>query len=213
MKIIDFEGIDGSSKTTSLKFVAEQLRERGYRVIETREVGNTHIPTAVKLREIVLSPDSEMNGRAMELVFSAMRLMNQDFYKKVEGEYDFCLNDRGWFSHLAYTDHNVDEAFTYALYPGLLEKYSQFPNIVIHLVVNPQTALERRHLRNGVVDVIEAKGPIFQEKVAASFEKWKKRYASQVNVWNVIADGDLASVQKQLLGLVDNLDRGEKVGC
>lgn len=50
---ITFEGIEGSGKTTQLIRLAKLLREKGYRVVETREPGGT--PLAERIRELLLS--------------------------------------------------------------------------------------------------------------------------------------------------------------
>lgn len=50
--LITFEGIEGSGKTTQLRRLATQLREDGYRVIETREPGGT--ATAEQIRDLLL---------------------------------------------------------------------------------------------------------------------------------------------------------------
>ncbi|MEW6544095.1 MAG: dTMP kinase [Nitrospirota bacterium] len=55
--LITVEGIEGSGKTTQLHRLAKLLRERGYRVVETREPGGT--PLAERIREILLNPSGE----------------------------------------------------------------------------------------------------------------------------------------------------------
>jgi dTMP kinase len=168
---IEVEGTDGAGKTTALKYMIEELQKRGSKVLETREVGSPLIPINVKLREMVLSPESNLSGEAMELIFSAMRFENDRFYKSVENEYDFIVSDRGWFSHLAYTDHNVSVGFTEDLYLNFLQRYTNLPDVVVYFSVNTETALKRRVKRGGAVDVIEAKGVGYQELVRESFEK------------------------------------------
>jgi len=75
---LEFEGTDGAGKTTGLKYFIEEVKKRNLTVVETREVGNPNIPVCIKLRELVLSPDSGLCGEAMELVFSAMRYENDN---------------------------------------------------------------------------------------------------------------------------------------
>jgi dTMP kinase len=169
---IAVEGTDGAGKTTALKYMIERLQARGNKVLETREVGNPHIPVCVKLRELVLSPDSGLSGEAMEMVFGAMRFENDRFYKQIGNEYDFIVSDRDWLSHLAYTDHNVSEAFTKKIYLDGLKDLTQMPDLVVYFSVNTETALKRRIKRGEGMDVIEMKGVEFQNKVRDSFEKY-----------------------------------------
>ena len=202
---VEFEGTDGAGKTTALKYFIEQLQARGQKVLETREVGNPHIPICVKLRETVLAPESNLSGQAMELIFSAMRIENDIFYKKVEDQYDFIVSDRGWFSHLSYTDHNVNKEFTEKLYLDLMQEITALPDIVIYFAVDSETALKRRVKRAGVVDVIEMKGTEFQEKVRDSFEDYLGSVENRSLVFHVDANDTIEGVRTQIDQIVSVL--------
>jgi len=169
-KVIEVEGTDGAGKTTALKYLIESLRAAGKTVLETREVGNPNLPVCVKLREIVLDPESGLEGTAMEFIFAAMRIQNQKFYKQVGDQYDYIVSDRGWLSHLAYTDHNVSQQFTDDFYYNVVQPLTEYPNVIAYLSVNTETALKRRVRRGEKMDVIEMKGVEFQEKVRKSFD-------------------------------------------
>ena len=88
---IEVEGTDGAGKTTALKYLLDKLQQNNKRVLETRDVGCPHIPACVKLREIVLDPNSNLSGETMEFIFAGMRLENDKFYKSVAENYDFCI--------------------------------------------------------------------------------------------------------------------------
>jgi dTMP kinase len=200
-KVIEFEGIDGSGKTTAYTYFINQLRERGLKVLDTREVGSPHIPVCVALRKLILDPASKMDGKAMEFCFAAMRVENQKFYESVKDGYDYIVSDRGWLSHLAYTDHNVSAEFTKEFYVNVVDKHTKKPDLVVFLQLDPEVALKRRGLRNGFVDAIEAKGPAFQEKVYNSFMKYAKEGSLKLAL--IDAEEDIAGVQEQLRQLVD----------
>lgn len=203
-KVIEFEGIDGSGKTTAYTYFIEHLRGKGYKVLDTREVGSPHIPVCVALRKLILDPAAKMDGKSMEFCFAAMRVENQKFYESVKDNFDFIVSDRGWFSHLAYTDNNVSPEFTEELYVGVLSKYTKLPDAVIFLNLAPLTALERRSKRNGFVDAIEMKGPGFQEKVYQSFMKYIER-SKPINVELIDAEESVEGVQTQLRSLAQKL--------
>lgn len=186
-KIIEFSGGDGSGKTTAMTYFCDQLEAKSFRVLRTREVGNTHVPLCVKLRELILNPNQTMDGRAMELVFAAMRIENQNFYERVKDEYDFIVSDRGWLCHLAYTDHNVSPDFTQALYMDFLLHETRLPDKVYLFNVIPEISLARRTRRGEAMDAIEAKGPAFQAKVLES-------YLSRANEARDIDDIDVVEV-------------------
>jgi dTMP kinase len=205
---IEVEGTDGAGKTTALKYMIEQLQKRGSKVLETREVGNPHIPVCVKLRQTVLDPESNMSGEAMELVFSAMRFENDRLYRKIAQDYDVVVSDRGWFSHLSYTDHNVTPEFTNDLYLNFMQKYTLLPDVVIYFAVDTQTALQRRVKRGeGMADAIEMKGVGYQELVRGSFVKYLGQ-ASDKNlcqIYTVNANDTIEGVRQQMDAIVDTI--------
>lgn len=171
---LEFEGVDGSGKTTALKYFIAQARAKGLKVVETREVGNPNIPICVKLREVVLDPSSNLSGEAMELIFSAMRIENDKWLQSLqnsENPPDLVVSDRGWLSHLAYTDHNVTPDFTKALYTDFLSHLTSKPDMVLYFQVSTETALKRRVKRGETMDVIEMKGIEYQNLVRDSFLK------------------------------------------
>lgn len=204
---IEVEGTDGAGKTTALKYLIQQLEARQQDVLETREVGAPMIPTNVKLRELVLDPNSNLSGEAMEFIFAAMRIENDRYYKTVTDK-DFIVSDRGWLSHLAYTDHNVDEEFTNLLYTAV-GQLTTMPDVVIYLNVNTETALQRRVKRGTGMDVIEMKGVGFQEKVRESFSKYignmKDALGDEVRIFEVDANDTVEGVRKQVDIIVDQL--------
>lgn len=202
---VEIEGTDGAGKTTALKYLIQQLRERGLEVLETREVGNPNIPVCGGLRELVLSPESDLSGAAMELIFSAMRIENERFYKSVGDRYDFIVSDRGWFSHLAYTDHNVSKSFTRDLYLNFMDKYTSMPDVVVYFSVNTETALKRRVKRGETMDVIEMKGVEYQELVRESFDKYLNKYENDVFIYVVDANASIEGVGVQINTLISLL--------
>jgi dTMP kinase len=210
---IEFEGTDGAGKTTGLKYFIEQAKTKGLSVMETREVGNPNIPSCVKLREFVLDPKSNLSGEAMELIFSAMRFEN-DFwlkglkYSSALPEPDLVVSDRGWFSHLAYTDHNVSKKFTDILYNSVLKEITLLPDVVIYFSVDTETALKRRVKRGETMDVIEMKGVEFQDKVRDSFEYYFNTQAgnfSSIRLFTIDANQSIENVKFQLDVILNNI--------
>jgi dTMP kinase len=201
---IDFEGTDGAGKTTGLKFFVNLAKEIGLNVVETREVGNPHIPVCMKLREIVLAPENSLSGEAMECIFSAMRIENDAWFRRLQdtaNSPDLVVSDRGWLSHLAYTDHNVSPQFTEALYENFVGNITMLPDAIIYFAVSPETALKRRIKRGGDMDVIETKGVEFQDKVRQSFDKYIQRYQDKLPIYIVDANKDLSDVKVQLTSI------------
>lgn len=204
---IDVEGTDGAGKTTALKYLIERLQASGKAVLETREVGSPLIPVNVEIRKAVLDPESGLCGEAMEVLFAGMRILNEQYYKRVKTAYDFIVSDRGWLSHLAYTDHNVNAEFTDRLYT-ILEEITPMPDIVVYLSVNTETALKRRIKRGEGMDVIEMKGVEFQEKVRVSFNARMEEmniYSPDTVLFLVDANEDVNGVREQIDAIVGKI--------
>lgn len=207
---IEFEGTDGAGKTTALKYFVEQARKQGLNVVETREVGNPNIPICVKLRELVLDSNSNLSGEAMELIFSAMRIENDNWLKSLQNSAnppDLVISDRGWLSHLAYTDHNVSPEFTEALYANFVAHITQKPDIVLYFQVSTETALKRRIKRGETMDVIEMKGIEYQNLVRDSFLKHIKKETdtTDVEVSFVDADQSIDEVRSNIDAILSEL--------
>lgn len=209
---IEVEGTDGAGKTTGLKYFVEQAREMGLNVVETREVGNPHIPACVKLREFVLDPKSNLGGESMELIFAAMRLENDRWLKQLQDSAnppDLVVSDRGWFSHLAYNDHNVSPEHTEKFYLEYVKNATLMPDAVIYFDVNTKTALKRRVKRGEGMDVIEMKGIEFQEKVRESFLSYLYDKSTNTDYsWLFIVDAneDIDVVRRQLDNILQQLE-------
>lgn len=201
---IDLEGIDGSGKTTALKYLLKKLQQHDKRVLSTQEVGSPHIRPCTELRKIVLNPEFQLYGESMEFIFAAMHLENDGFYKSVENKYDYVLSDRGWFSHLAYTDHNVSEEFTQKFYLDFFSSMASLPDVVVYLKVDSSLSEARRKARNEALDAIEIKGSKYQESVGKSFEKYLNMY-SNLDIMIIDAAQDIAGVEGQLDGVVEKL--------
>lgn len=197
-QVIEFEGIDGVGKTTAYTYFIEQLKSRGFKVLETREVGNPHIPVCVELRKLILNTDTKISGAGMELVFGAMRLENQKLYREIGKNYDFIVSDRGWLSHLAYTDNNESVEFTKSFYQDFLMKITALPNSVIYLEADLKTSFARRLNRGEAPDAIEIKGEDFQASVKQSFDKYLETHRNVMEINRIDADDSLEGVRRQL---------------
>lgn len=201
---VEFEGTDGAGKTTGLKYFIEKAISSGLSVVETREVGNPNIPSCVKMRELVLDPNSNLTGESMELVFAAMRFENDRWLKSLSESGnvpDLVVSDRGWLSHLAYTDHNVSPEFTGHFYEGVVGTMTKLPDVVIYFSVDTETALKRRVKRGTGMDVIEMKGVEFQEQVRNSFDFYSMEYGNERQIpliINIDANRNLENVKAQL---------------
>ena len=98
---ITFEGIEGSGKSTQLQRVASFLRERGRKVVTTKEPGGTEI--ANRIRAIVLDSKNEIDPIAEVLLFAASRRQHTvEVIRPAAERGEVVLCDRYTDSTLAY---------------------------------------------------------------------------------------------------------------
>ncbi|WP_151634805.1 dTMP kinase [Noviherbaspirillum aerium] len=98
-KLITFEGIDGAGKSTHLAFFADLLKERGQRVIMTREPGGT--PLGEKLRELLLHERMHLETEAL-LMFAARREHLAQVIEPALERGDWVISDRFTDASFAY---------------------------------------------------------------------------------------------------------------
>ncbi len=98
-RFITFEGIDGAGKSSHIESVAAHLRERGARVVLTREPGGT--PLAERLRELLLHQAMDHLTESL-LVFAARRDHVQNVISPALTRGDVVLCDRYTDATFAY---------------------------------------------------------------------------------------------------------------
>ncbi|MQQ99153.1 dTMP kinase [Glaciimonas soli] len=98
-KFITFEGIDGAGKSTHIAFVAELLRQRGDKVVTTREPGGT--PLGETLRELVLHQPMHLETETL-LMFASRREHLAQVIEPALARGDTVISDRFTDATFAY---------------------------------------------------------------------------------------------------------------
>lgn len=177
---ITIEGPEGSGKTTVAKKVVDNLKQKGYQVMYTREPGGVLI--AEKIRDIILDvANTNLDARCEALLYAASR--RQHLIEKV-----IPALEKGY---IVICDRFVDSSLAYQGYArdiGIDEVYNinQFaindcwPDLTILLDIAPQVGLERiKANRQDEVNRLDLESLNFHNKVHQGYQIIKEKYASR----------------------------------
>jgi dTMP kinase len=164
-RLIAFEGVEGSGKSTQLELLRRALEGRVREVVVTREPGGT--PAGERIRAVLLDPAVELHPRAEALLFAAARaeLVEAVIRPALErGAHVLC--DRYLDSSLAY------QGGARGLGRGPVTEVNRFatgglvPDLVVLLDLDPASGLRRRA---GELDRIEGQDLAFHRRVRQAF--------------------------------------------
>ena len=174
---VTFEGLDGCGKTTQMKRLAESLRGRGEKVIETVEPGGT--PVGQGIRKILLDPaHHNMSSRAELLLYFAARAQNiEEIVEPALAAGTLVFSDRWTDSTFAYQGFGRDLGTEVVDQLDAIACQGRRPDLTFWVDIDPETSLSRARRRN-VDDSVT--GTRFEEESRAFFARVHKGYEELV---------------------------------
>lgn len=201
-KFITFEGIDGSGKSTQLRMLAGELRQKGIDIIATQEPGGT--PLGRRLREAFLETEETVAPISELLLFAADRAQHVEFLiKPALAEGRTVISDRFADATFAYQgagrgfdERTVDQVIELAT--GGLR-----PDLTLFFDISVETAMLRMSSRNAA----EAVTNRMDLETAEFYSRVRDAYlgiaASEPDRFKIIAaDGSVDEIQKQVAATV-----------
>ena len=207
-KLIVFEGIDGSGKSTQLKLTAQWLQSLGFTTISTCEPGGTRL--GHQIRHLLLTPqesNSKLSGIAELLLYAADRAQHvAEIIKPALARDHWVLCDRFTSSTIAYQGAARGNSIELINTINSIASCNVSPDLTLWLAIDPDTAHERlqqsgkNNYSGGMADLIESEGLEFQRKVSASYIRQYSRSQSQPDniIFRVNAHKDMDCVQLQI---------------
>lgn len=145
---IDFEGIDGSGKTTLSNLLAGRLRRLGYKVAHAREGGELQAPAARRIRELTRDSRLLELGARTEFFLNLARDAQQleEVIAPALGRGELCISDRYLYSQLALSGGGRGLPQEELKPACELASRGIWPDLVILVDVEPELARLRKRL-------------------------------------------------------------------
>ena len=168
---ITFEGGDGAGKTTQSELLAGWLEARDHEVVRTREPGGT--PLGLRVRELLLHGGDEIgevDARAEALLYAADRAQHIAHVVRPAIEHGaIVVQDRYIDSSLAY--QGAGRVLDVAEVRRISEWATGglWPHLTVLLDASTELAAQRRAIRGGGADRLEAEAAAFHAAVRLGF--------------------------------------------
>lgn len=199
---ITFEGGEGAGKTTLILAIAQELKNRGYHVLQVREPGGTKF--GEKIRDLLLHEEVILSPYAELCLFLASR--SQHIAEVIAPALKL--------SHIVLCDRFNDSTIAYqGAARGLgMENVADFckfiscglePNITFYLDIDPKIGLARA-LKDRAQDKIESETISFHQKIRDAYHLIHHQNPKRVQLLDatqtpedVLAEA-MKSIEKQL---------------
>lgn len=201
-KLIVFEGIDGTGKSTQLALLQSYLTEKGYSVFTTREPGGTAI--SEEIRNMLLNPaHKDLDYRTEAFLYSSARA--QLVYTKVRPaleEGNIVLCDRFIDSTLAYQGYGRGLPIEFLKELNHLATGGLKPDRVLVFDITVEESFNRVKGRSGK-DRLESEPEQFHRRVREGYLKISKQHPDTHIVLN--AEVSIDKLHQQVIMAVEEL--------
>ena len=181
-KLITFEGIDGSGKSTQIQLLETEFEKLGISYKTFREPGGTKL--SEKIRTILLDKENiELYSNAESLLFAAARAqLTAEQIKPAITKGEFVICDRFTDSTIAYQGYGRGLNINNLELMNTISTDGLIPDITFILDIDPQKATER--LKTVNPDRMEAAGIDFFKKIRQGYCQIREQNQSRCIVIN-----------------------------
>ena len=181
-KLITFEGIDGSGKSTQIQLLEAEFEKLGISYKTFREPGGTKL--SEKIRTILLDKENiELYSNAESLLFAAARAqLTAEQIKPAITKGEFVICDRFTDSTIAYQGYGRGLNINNLELINTIATDGLIPDITFILDIDPQKATER--LKTVNPDRMEVAGVDFFKKIRQGYCQIREQNQSRCIVIN-----------------------------
>lgn len=181
-KFITFEGPEGSGKSTHSKLLCQFLRQKGFKVLHTREPGGTTI--GEKIRHILLdNANKKMSDTCELLLYMAARaqIVQEKILPALKaGKIVVC--DRFLDASFAYQGYGAGLDLKLIESLGKVSAQGLKVNLTILLDIESRVGLKRSSRR----DRLEMKDLNFHRRVRSGYLKLFRQYPKRIKVISAV---------------------------
>lgn len=179
-RFITIEGCEGSGKTTILKKLCAEFKEKNIKFFATREPGGSKI--SEQIRNVILNVENtKMDYMTEALLYAASRRQHlEEIVKPALNGGAIVLCDRYLDSSLAYQGYarglGIDEVYAINMYAtsGFL------PELTIYIDIPVEVGLERITSNNRDVNRLDLEKVSFHSKVREGYLEIAKKYSDRI---------------------------------
>ena len=173
-RLITIEGIDGAGKTTLAAGVIDALRARGIDVLPLREPGG--VPTAERIRDLVIDPQLPVSARTEALLYAAARAqLVEEAIEPLLARGTWVLLDRFIDSSLAYQGGGRQLGIDAVRAINEFAIRTARPDRTLLLTIDPGLGRSRSHSRTRELDRLEREQDDFFERTVAAYEELRSQ--------------------------------------
>jgi dTMP kinase len=206
-RFINFEGLDGTGKSTQLRRAVRYLRKCGHRVVVTREPGGTRV--GERIREILLASKTGKLAPLAELalMYAARAQLVEEVVRPALARGEVVVSDRYNTASFAYQGYGRELGTAAVRAFDRIVCGKTQPDLTIILDLDPARSLARAEARDTRRqtrhDRFERQGLAFYQRVRAGYLAIARSAPGRVKL--VRADRSVEEIQGEIRALLDEL--------
>jgi len=193
-KFITIDGVEGSGKSTQIKFICSYLQEKGVEVVRTREPGGTELGEKIRALLLGVETGAMHNDTELLLMFSARNEHIQNKIKPALAQGKWVVSDRFTDASFAYQGggRSLDLKRIEALETWVQGEFR--PDLTLLLDLSVDIGMARIEVRS-TKDRIEKEERAFFERVRQVFIDRSQQYPQRIKLVDASVGVDEVSQQ------------------
>lgn len=194
-KLIVFEGIEGSGKTTQIEFVHKFFENHGHTVNRLREPGGTQF--GEKLRSAILESETMIHPLAEAHLFASARaqILFEKVFPILSKEKQIVILDRYFYSSIAYQGFARKLGAQKIIDLHNEEPLNLRPDICFYLKIDLETSHARQRARGSEKDYFEKSNNEFYSALINGYDYCAENFKE---IRTIDAAKDIEYVKEQI---------------